>query len=261
MIASFSLPDSDRVTAVPARPAGRPVMRQRWRDLLFLHWEVPVDAIRATLPAGLEPDTFDGRAYLGIVPFRMEGVRPAFLPAVPGLSDFPELNLRTYVRDRAGVPGVWFYSLDAGGRLAVAIARTFFHLPYHAARMEVRPGETDGAISFTSRRRADGGESRFAWRPGAALAFPAAGSLEHFLVERYRLYAADGGRLFRGAVAHPPYALRGTEVSRCVESLFAAAGFAAPDRPPDHAVCSDGVDVEVFGLEEVGRGAAQTAIP
>ena len=235
MVASFSLPDSDRVTAVPARPAGRPVMRQRWRDLLFLHWEVPVDAIRATLPAGLEPDTFDGRAYLGIVPFRMEGVRPAFLPAVPGLSDFPELNLRTYVRDRAGVPGVWFHSLDAGGRLAVAIARTFFHLPYHAARMEVRPG--------------------------AALALPAAGSLEHFLVERYRLYAAGGGRLFRGAVAHPPYALRGTEVSRCVESLFAAAGFAAPDRPPDHAVCSDGVDVEVFGLEEVGRGVAQTAIP
>ncbi|MEY4688960.1 MAG: hypothetical protein RIR76_2983 [Verrucomicrobiota bacterium] len=261
MLASLSLPDSARFPAVPARPAGRPVMRQGWRDLLFLHWEVPVDVIRATLPYGLEPDTYGGRAFLGIVPFRMEGVRPAFLPAVPGLSDFPELNLRTYVRDRAGVPGVWFHSLDAGGRLAVAIARGFFHLPYHAARMEIRKDATAGAISFASRRCAGGGESRFEWRPGPALALPAAGSLEHFLVERYRLYAAGRGRLFRGAVAHPPYALRRVEVARCAESLFAAAGFTAPARAPDHAVCSDGVDVEVFGLDEIGREAVRPAIP
>jgi uncharacterized protein YqjF (DUF2071 family) len=236
-------------------------MRQRWRDLLFLHWEVPVETILPTLPAGLEPDTFGGRAFAGIVPFRMEGVRPAFLPALPGISDFPELNLRTYVRDRAGVPGVWFYSLDAGGRLAVAIARTFFHLPYHAARMEMRRGVAAEPISFQSRRRASGEESRFDWSPGAALPAPAAGSLEHFLVERYRLYAAGEGRLFRGAVAHPPYALRRVEVTRCAESLFSAAGFAAPGRQPDHAVCSDGVDVEVLPLEEIGRDTDRTAIP
>ena len=237
-------------------------MRQRWRDLLFLHWEVPLDVILPTLPPGLEPDTFGGRAFLGIVPFRMEGVRPAFLPALPGISDFPELNLRTYVRDRAGVPGVWFYSLDAGGRLAVAIARTFFHLPYHAARMEMRRGNHPDMISFVSRRRASGEESRFDWSRGEALPAPEAGSLEHVLVERYRLYAAaGGGRLFRGAVAHAPYALRQVEVTRCVESLFSAAGFAAPGRAPDHAVCSDGVDVEVFPLREIDRGAPRSAAP
>ena len=237
-------------------------MRQRWRDLLFLHWEVAVETIRPTLPEGLEPDTFDGRAWLGIVPFRMEGVRPAFLPAVPGLSNFPELNLRTYVRDRAGVPGVWFYSLDAGGRLAVAIARTFFHLPYHAARMEMRRGNHPDLISFVSRRRASGEESRFEWSRGEALPAPEAGSLEHFLVERYRLYAAAGdGRLLRGAVAHAPYALRRAEVKRCTERLFSAAGFAPPGRPPDHAVCSDGADVEVFPLREIGRAAARSAAP
>lgn len=261
MPASISASDPARVPAVPARPAGTAVMRQRWSDLLFLHWEVPVDVILPTLPPGLEPDTFGGRAFLGIVPFRMERVRPAFLPALPGVSYFPELNLRTYVRDRAGVPGVWFYSLDAGNRVAVAIARKFFHLPYHAARMEMRRGDRAGSISFSSRRRATGDDSYFDWSPGAVLPPPAAGSREHFLVERYRLYAAGGGRLFRGAVAHPPYALRRVEVTRCAENLFSAAGFAAPGRAPDHAVCSDGVDVEVFPLREIDRGAPRSAAP
>ena len=236
-------------------------MRQRWCDLLFLHWEVPVDSILRTLPAGLEPDTFGGRAFLGIVPFRMERVRPAFLPALPGISDFPELNLRTYVRDRAGVPGVWFYSLDAGGRLAVAIARTFFHLPYHTARMEIRRGNTSDSISFKSRRRASEEESRFEWSRGAALPAPAEGSLEHFLVERYRLYAAGSGRLFCGAVSHPPYALRRAAVTGCSETLFPAAGFISPGREPDHAVCSDGVDVEVFPLEKIERVTTRSAVP
>ena len=260
MVASLSAPGSARVSAVPARPAGRPVMRQRWRDLLFLHWEVPVDSILPTLPAGLEPDTFGGRAFLGSVPFRMEGVRPAFLPALPGISDFPELNLRTYVRDRAGVPGVWFYSLDAGGRLAVAIARTFFHLPYHAARMEMHRGNTSDSISFKSRRHVSGEESCFEWSCGVALPAPVVGSLEHFLVERYRLYAAGSGSLFRGAVSHPPYALRRADVSRCSETLFSAAGFISPGREPDHAVCSDGVKVEVFPLEKIGRFNARSVI-
>ncbi|MFM8618508.1 MAG: YqjF family protein, partial [Opitutaceae bacterium] len=179
MPASLSASDPARVPAVPTRPAGPAVMRQRWIDLLFLHWEVPVDVILPTLPPGLEPDTFDGRAFLGIVPFRMDKVRPAFLPALPGVSYFPELNLRTYVRDRAGVPGVWFYSLDAGNRVAVAIARKFFHLPYHAARMEMRRGDRAGSISFSSRRRATGDESWFDWSPGAALPAPTAGSREH----------------------------------------------------------------------------------
>ncbi len=109
-------------------------MFQQWRDLLFLHWEYSAAAIQATLPEGLFVDTFGGKAYLGVVPFFMRNIRPRFLPAVPGISDFMEMNLRTYLHDRAGVPGVWFYSLDANQWLAVKIARRFFHLPYEHAR-------------------------------------------------------------------------------------------------------------------------------
>jgi len=110
-------------------------MYQQWRDLLFLHWEYPAAAIQETLPEGLFVDTFGGTAYLGIVPFFMRNSRPRFLPAVPGLSNFMELNLRTYVYDRSGIPGVWFYSLDANQPLAVEIARRIFHLPYRHAKM------------------------------------------------------------------------------------------------------------------------------
>jgi len=246
--------------AVPARPPGRARMRMRWRDLLFLHWETSADLIRPTLPPGLELDLHEDRAFLGIVPFVMAGVRPAFLPPVPGISDFPELNLRTYVRDRAGVPGVWFFSLDAAQWLAVAIARRFFHLPYHVSRMKV-DRDPAGGLELCSRRRATGAGSRFAWTPGEPLPAPGPGSLEHFLAERYRFYATDGARLFRGAVAHPPYPLRRAVVTACEENLFAAAGFEPAGRGPDHVLCSDGVEVEAFALEEVGRSAPRSLEP
>jgi len=127
-------PTASQRLAACERPSVQPVMFQQWRDLLFLHWEYPAEAIQATLPAGLFVDTFAGKAYLGVVPFFMQKIRPRFLPAVPGISDFMELNLRTYVHDRAGVPGVWFYSLDANQWLAVQVARNFFHLPYEYAK-------------------------------------------------------------------------------------------------------------------------------
>ena len=125
------------------------VMRMRWLDLLFAHWPVPVETLRPLIPAGLEVDTFEGRAWLGIVPFRMEDVAPRFLPAVPGPGAFPELNVRTYVRWR-GRGAVWFLSLDAASRLAVAGARTAFHLPYFRARMS---SETEaGWVEYRSER-------------------------------------------------------------------------------------------------------------
>ena len=129
-------PDESQRLAACARPTGRPVMYQQWSDLLFLHWEYSAAVIQATLPEGLFVDTFGGKAYLGVVPFFMRNIRPRFLPAVPGISDFMEMNLRTYVHNRAGIPGVWFYSLDANQWLAVKIARRFFHLPYEHAEMK-----------------------------------------------------------------------------------------------------------------------------
>lgn len=235
------------------RPAGKPVMYQRWRDLLFLHWEYPAAAIQETLPDGLFVDTFGGKAYLGIVPFFMENIRPRFLPAVPGLSSFMEVNVRTYVYDRAGVPGVWFYSLDANQRLAVALARRFFHLPYERAEMQSQR-TASGAIHYRSVRAGvdlSSGCCVFEYAAGAEVPAPALDSLEFFLVERYRLYAASGGRLGRGAVFHEPYPLCRAELTVCDERLLALNSFPSTGRPPDHIAMSHGVEVTVFPLQEV----------
>ncbi len=249
------LPDPSQRLAARMRPAGKPVMYQRWRDLLFLHWEYPASAIQATLPDGLFVDSFGGRAYLGVVPFFMQGIRPRFLPAVPGVSDFLELNLRTYVHDRAGVPGVWFYSLDANQWLAVKIARRFFHLPYEHAAMQSSRTEDEG-IHFESRRNGGGDPSArcvYEYAVGAELPLAAPGSLEFFLVERYRLYSRSPHGLRRGAVHHEPYPLRRAKLTTWDENLLRLDGFAPTGRPPDHVLHSPGVDVGIFPLERVSQ--------
>jgi uncharacterized protein YqjF (DUF2071 family) len=226
-------------------------MYQQWRDLLFLHWEYSAAAIHRTLPEGLWVDQFAGKAYLGIVPFFMRNIRPRNIPAIPGISNFMELNLRTYVHDRAGVPGVWFYSLDANQRLAVAIARRFFHLPYRPARMEWSRSQ-DGAIRYQSRLHGAAGDqtaSLFHYAPGAPLPEPAPESLEFFLVERYRLFSMAPGGLRIGAVAHQPYPLTASTLTAWDEGLLPLGGFSPTGRPPDHVVMSAGVDVEVFPLQ------------
>ena len=251
--ATSRAPDESQRFAACARPTGRPVMYQQWSDLLFLHWEYSAAVIQATLPEGLFVDTFDGKAYLGVVPFFMRKIRPRFLSAVPGILDFLELNLRTYVHDRAGVPGVWFYSLDANQWLAVKIARRFFHLPYEHAKMKAsRPA--DGRIRYESLRtgsRANGSRCEFEYAPGEELAQPAPGSLEFFLVERYRLYCSAPDGLRRGAVFHEPYPLCRADVTAWDENLLPLDGFAPTGRAPDHVIMSRGVDVTVFPLMRV----------
>ena len=248
-----SAADPPKRLAARERPVGRLVMYQQWRDLLFLHWESSPAAIQATLPDGLFVDTFGGKAYLGIVPFFMRNIRPRFLPAVPGISNFMEMNLRTYVHDRTGVPGVWFYSLDANQPLAVAVARRFFHLPYEHAKMASSRTPT-GRIRYHSARTGDEARGRrcaFEYAPGAPLPEPPPESLEFFLVERYRLYARSRDRLWRGAVGHPPYPLCRAEVTAWDDHLLALNGFSPTGRPPDHLLMSRGVDVSVFPLERI----------
>jgi uncharacterized protein YqjF (DUF2071 family) len=229
-------------------------MLQQWRDLLFLHWEYSATEIQTTLPDGLFVDTHHGKAFLGVVPFFMRNIRPRFVPPVPGISNFMEMNLRTYVHDRAGVPGVWFYSLDANQWLAVKIARRFFHLPYeHAEMKSTRAAE--GRIRYESLRtgaRANGTRCVFEYAPGAALPQPEPGSLEFFLVERYRLFCSPPDGLQRGAVHHEPYPLSRAEVSAWDENLLQLDGFTPTGRPPDHVVMSRGVDVTVYPLEKAG---------
>jgi len=233
------------------RPKGSPVMFQSWRNLLFLHWAYPLAAIQATLPEGLLVDTFAGHAYLGIVPFFMRNVRPRFLPAVPGISNFMEMNLRTYVYDQAGTPGVWFYSLDANQPLAVEIARRCFHLPYEHAEMKSQC-TAEGRIHYESRRtgpRASGSICLFDYAPGEDLPRPAPDSLEFFLVERYRLFSSAPDGLRRGSVFHQPYPLCRAEVTAWDENLLSLDGFAPTNRPPDHVIMSRGVDVTIFPQE------------
>lgn len=236
------------------------VMLQRWSRLLFLHWEFPVETIAATLPPGLQVDTHDGKAYIGIVPFRMRGVRPRALPAVPGISNFLELNVRTYVHDQDGVPGVWFYSLDANQPLAVQLARSLFYLNYQHAEMSSSHGkyEAEGEsrmVDFYCLRKGrpemENACYRYAGRGPEFMAEP--GSLDFFLAERYLLYARDERRerLFRGRVHHHPYRLQVANVQRYSDAPLQWNQLPEPNRLPDYAHFSRQVKVSIYGVERV----------
>jgi len=171
-----------------------------WHDLLFMHWPIEVSLIRRLIPAGLEIDLYDGRAWIAVVPFRMTGVKARLLPDFSA-SNFPEVNVRTYVRG-GRTPGVWFFSLDAAERLAVWAARRFFHLPYHFAAMSaLRADGSDQreSVLYTSRRvAADNVTLECSYRPCGPVFRSESGSLEHWLTERYCLFSADRrGRLFK----------------------------------------------------------------
>jgi uncharacterized protein len=206
------------------------IMTQTWNDLLFAHWRVDPDALRARIPAALELDRFDGAAWLGVVPFRMTNVGPRFVPPIPWLSAFPELNVRTYVTAR-GKPGVYFFSLDATNSLAVAGARTFFHLPYFGAEMTVQA--RGGWIDYESRRPGERAVFLASYRPVGEPFEPRPGSLEHFLTERYCLHTIDpSGRVCTVDIHHPPWPLQTAEAQIGVNTMAAAAGITLPDDPP-----------------------------
>lgn len=230
-------------------------MYQIWRDLLFLHWPVDPATIQATLPEGLTADCYQGVSYLGVVPFYMHGLRPRYLPPCPGISYFPELNLRTYVRDESGRPGVWFYSLDAQSHISVAIARRFFHLPYVYAKMSYTRC-TDRSIRISA-ARAGQLNQQFTYHPTRELGPATHGSLESFLVERYRLFAYDpkNKNLHMGELSHSPYVLHEVEVHDYSTDLFALNAFERPAAEPCHAAYSPGVKVEVYDMQRISLGS------
>jgi len=202
-------------------------MRQDWRHLLFLHWEISAPELQALVPPELTIDTFEGKAYVGLVPFTLSNVRPLMTPPLPFLSRFHEINVRTYVNRDGKDPGVWFFSLDASSALAVEGARAFYKLPYFHARIDF---DADDGCEFVSRRDdPDGAQpanARIRYRPVEGVAAPATpGTLEHFLVERYLLYARDKQhRLRRARVHHQPYPIQRAEVPVLEETLIWAAG-------------------------------------
>lgn len=208
------------------KPDGAWVMRQTWSDLAFLHWPVPPSQLRTLIPATLPLDTYDGEAWLGVVPFKMEYVSLRGCPNVPYLSFFPELNVRTYVTLN-GKPGVYFFSLDAGNPIAVQLARSWFHLPYFNAHMTTRrDGDTVYYDSQRTHRNAPATNLKAHYRPTSAVYLAQAGSLEHWLTERYCLYTTDSrGNMLRGEIHHPPWPLQKGEVEIEENTMAAHLGF------------------------------------
>lgn len=234
------------------RPDGPIVMYQRWEELLFLHWAVEPDRVQHHLPSGLTVDTFDGAAWVGVVPFQMRKVRPRFLPSVPWFSNFPELNLRTYVVDAEGRPGVWFYSLDTPQPVANWIARRFFNLNYRRARFQV--DSSAEAFRYRSELRLTDGwdePQEYSWRRKGKPFQAEPDSLNFFLAERYRLFAYDPRRkrILSGQVHHRPYPLQHVELGDYSKRLFTLNQLLEPEGGPVSALASSGVDVEIFALK------------
>lgn len=235
--------DLDRV-APTQRPAGKAAGTQKWRELAFVHWSFAAEAVRPLVPPSMELDLWDGRAWVGLVPFRMQETRTRWMPRVLGL-DFLETNLRTYVHV-GGKPGVFFFSLEASSWLAVKAARMSWGLPYfHAAMTVAREGDR---VDYRSRRKgADQARLQIAYELGAPLGPSAPGTLEHFLLERYHLFVEKQGRLRRGQVHHQPYPAQAATLLSLDEGLLAAAGLPAADARRETVHVAAGVDVEVFG--------------
>jgi len=209
-------------------------MVQRWHDLLFAHWRVDIGELRPLIPSALEIETFDGSAWIGVVPFYMTGVRMRAAPPVPTAHAFPEINVRTYVH-LDGRPGVWFFSLDCPSTLAVIGARVGVHLPYF--RATARLEKKGNAVAYLSKRWGIAGEPAVfdgEYQPAGDGVIPAPGTLDHFLTERYSLYAASGGRLWRDDIMHERWRLQPARARIDRNSMITAAGIHADGDPLLH---------------------------
>jgi uncharacterized protein YqjF (DUF2071 family) len=224
-------------------------MTQSWNDLLFAHWRVDALQLRRAVPDVFDLDLFDGEAWLGIVPFYMTNVGVRHMPSLPWLSAFPELNVRTYVR-MAERPGVYFFSLDAGRRLAVAAARALLNLPYYVAAMSAeRRG--DGVDYHSVRRRHGRAEFRAVYEPTGAPFVAAVESLEYFLTERYCLYHHDRrGRPYRLEIHHRPWSLQTARAEIRTNTMAAASHLAI-----------DGVALLHFARRQDAVAWAPTLLP
>ena len=213
-------------------PGGPWLMTQTWHDLLFAHWPVHVDQLRPLVPPAFQLDLFTGQAWIGVVPFYMANVAPRGIPAISWISEFPELNVRTYVRvgDR---PGVYFFSLDAGSWLAVRTARLLLNLPYFSAAMSVRPDRSGVAYESCRGDSKQTANLRINYGPTGAPFEPSRESLEYFLTERYCLYNVDRrGRPYRLEIHHPPWKLQPAEAVITENTMADAAGISLPPVKP-----------------------------
>lgn len=214
-------------------PKGEWIMRQSWQELLFAHWPISAQALRPLIPAALTLDTFEREAWVGIVPFRMRDVSPRGTPSLPWFSESLELNVRTYVTVR-GIPGVYFFSLDAANPLFVAVARALFFLPYFHARMNLtQQGDTIDYNSQRTRVSDPSATYRVRYRPTAPVAYATPGSLPFWLTERYCLYSLDKrGQVYQVDIHHGPWPLQAAELETIEDSMARSHGILLPDISP-----------------------------
>jgi len=243
--------DVDRL-AVRHRPDGQPVMHQNWGKLLFIHWRIDPNILRPHIPRSLEIDTYGNSAWIGIVPFTMWDIRglPPYMPPIPGLDEMHELNVRTYVHHN-GVPGVWFFSLDANSTAAVLAARTVYHLPYYSADIDLQGKRK---IKYRLKRKDDPpAQFKAAWSIGDALPKAQPGTREFFLTERYVLYTEFEGELYRARVFHEPYELYKAELTTFGSTMIEACRLPQPKTQPILHY-SEEVSVDIWMLEPVSHG-------
>jgi len=240
------------------RPAGWPIMHQKWGKLLFMHWQIDEKLLRPLIPSQLEIDTFDGSAWIAVAPFTMWDIRalPPFLPPVPGLSAAHELNVRTYVY-LDNVPGVWFFSLDCNSATAVLAARAFYHLPYYKAEIELKEEHESAEHSlnrsiYYSLVRTDDPPAQFygSWKVGEKLPTSQPDSLEFFLTERYCLYSEHDGNLYRGRIRHNPWPLRKAELLSLNSTMIESHGLPTPQANPLLHYCEE-LSVDLWPLKRV----------
>lgn len=225
-------------------------MHQNWGKLLFMHWRIDEKLLRPSIPAQLNIDTFDGSAWIGVVPFTMWGIRASFLPPIPGTSAFHELNVRTYVTLNR-IPGAWFFSLDAANKLAVWGARKFYNLPYFNAQMSLN--QTDKTINYSSvrhDRRGAPAELHTSWSIGGGFPQTQPDSLEFFLTERYCLYSEHHDRLYRARIHHEPWHLQRAKLISFDSSMIESHGLPTPKGEPLLHYCEE-ISVDIWPLENV----------
>ena len=243
---------ADRLT-MRERPDGQPIMHQTWGKLLFIHWRIDEQLLRPLIPPQLEIDTYHGSAWIAIAPFTMWDIRalPPFLLPVPGLSSAHELNVRTYVY-LDNVPGVWFFSLDCNSSAAVFAARTFYHLPYYNADIELTEDDA-GSIDYSLTRTNDPpAEFAATWKTGKRLPISEPGSLEFFLTERYCLFSEHNDSLYEARIHHRPWPLQSAELVSLESTMIESHGLLTLKEEPHLHYCEE-LSVEIWPLKKLNN--------
>jgi uncharacterized protein len=246
----LSKPSAIDRLSIRERPDGQPLMHQAWGKLLFMHWRIDEKELRRLIPAQLEIDTFDGTGWIGIIPFTMWDIRalPPFVPAVPGLSAAHELNVRTYVH-YDNVPGVWFFSLDCSSPAAVMAARTFYHLPYYNANIDLV--QDRNTIDYTLARSDDPPAAfKASWNVGEMKPFSHPESLDFFLTERYCLYSESGGDLYRARIFHQPWPLQEATINSYRTTMIESLGVKSPKGEPVLHYAEE-IEVDIWAIKRV----------